>query len=304
MKTVDPNGDGQLEYKEILPMLKAPRTQAAATKAAAAPATISLDKEKDAGDGIDYNAMPTDQAANAIWDKMRSYMKDKGGQRATDLFKEMDKDRGGKIDADEFIAVLERMGIRNVSKKLAKAVMKTVDPNGDGQLEYKEILPMLKAPRTHAAATKVTELAPPAPAAKATSPAKSSPPAAATKAADPALPPPAAAVEVSEGVSGNGMDYNAMPTDQAANAIWDKMRSYMKDKGGQRATDLFKEMDKDRSGKIDADEFIAALERMGIRNVSKKVAKAVMKTVDPNGDGQLEYKEILPMLKAPRGRGI
>ena len=61
-------------------------------------------------------------------------------------------------------------------------------------------------------------------------------------------------------------------------------------------------MDIDRSGQIDANEFMAALDRMGITGVKKKVAKAVIKTVDPNGDGQLEYKEILAMLKAPRGR--
>ena len=55
-----------------------------------------------------------------------------------------------------------------------------------------------------------------------------------------------------------------MPAEEAAAVIWDRMRSYMKEKGGKRATDLFKEIDKDRSGKIDADEFKAALEKMGI----------------------------------------
>jgi Ca2+-binding EF-hand superfamily protein len=227
-------------------------------------------KEKDIGDGIDYNVMTTNEAADAIWEKMRAYMKEKGGQRATDLFKEMDKDRSGKIDVTEFIAALERMGIMGVKKKVAKAVIKTVDPNGDGQLEYKEILPMLKVPRKQAVSTPVEAAA-------------SAPP-------------------MKEKDIGDGIDYNVMTTNEAADAIWEKMRTYMKEKGGQRATDLFKEMDKDRSGKIDVTEFIAALERMGIMGVKKKVAKAVIKTVDPNGDGQLEYKEILPMLKAPRGR--
>ncbi len=35
----------------------------------------------------DINSMPVDQAADIIWERMRSYMKEKGGQRATDLFK-------------------------------------------------------------------------------------------------------------------------------------------------------------------------------------------------------------------------
>ena len=146
IKTVDPNGDGELEYKEILPMLKTPRKQAVPSPSKA-PTPAPPMKEKDIGDGIDYNAMTTNEAADAIWEKMRAYMKEKGGQRATDLFKEMDKDRSGKIDVTEFIAALDRMGITGVKKKVAKAVIKTVDPNGDGQLEYKEILPMLKAPR-------------------------------------------------------------------------------------------------------------------------------------------------------------
>ena len=49
----------------------------------------------------DINALPTEEAADYIWEQMRSYMKAKGGKRATELFKEMDKDRSGKIDADE-----------------------------------------------------------------------------------------------------------------------------------------------------------------------------------------------------------
>lgn len=62
-----------------------------------------------------------------------------------------------------------------------------------------------------------------------------------------------------------------------------------------------KEIDKDRSGKIDKKEMKAALEKMGIKGVSMKVVKAVIKSVDPNGGGELAYKDLLPMLKEPRG---
>jgi Ca2+-binding EF-hand superfamily protein len=371
IKTVDPNGDGQLEYKEILPMLKAPRKKKEEPSAMssfgldffgqgtpAAPAEV----EEEVENGIDYNALPTEEAADLIWERMRAYMKEKGGQRATELFKEMDKDRSGKIDVDEFIAALERMDIKGVNKKVAKAVIKTVDPNGDGQLEYKEILPMLKALRkkkedassrnsfgsdifgqgldgaTDAFGGIYTAISSSAGEASEQSgvnfaaaglksamqmseglpevPQFSMPEALSSF---PELPdlgfsgtvPPMPSFDDMPGMpsipdfmsteqSNVNVDLEQMTTEEAADLIWDRMRTYMKEKGGQRATDLFKEMDKDRSGKIDTVEFIAALERMEIRGVKKKLAKAIIKTVDPNGDGQLEYKEILPMLKEPR----
>jgi len=362
IKTIDPNGDGQLEYKEILPMLKAPRRKPKEAEVAQGSSAPAAAVEEEVEIGIDYNALPTEEAADLIWERMRAYMKEKGGQRATELFKEMDKDRSGKIDVDEFIAALERMDIKGVNKKVAKAVIKTVDPNGDGQLEYKEILPMLKAPRkkkedassrnsfgsdifgqgldgaTDAFGGIYTAISSSAGEASEQSgvnfaaaglksamqmseglpevPQFSMPEALSSF---PELPdlgfsgtvPPMPSFDDMPGMpsipdfmsteqSNVNVDLEQMTTEEAADLIWDRMRTYMKEKGGQRATDLFKEMDKDRSGKIDTVEFIAALERMEIRGVKKKLAKAIIKTVDPNGDGQLEYKEILPMLKEPR----
>jgi len=362
IKTIDPNGDGQLEYKEILPMLKAPRRKPKEAEVAQGSSAPAAAVEEEVEIGIDYNALPTEEAADLIWERMRAYMKEKGGQRATELFKEMDKDRSGKIDVDEFIAALERMDIKGVNKKVAKAVIKTVDPNGDGQLEYKEILPMLKALRkkkedassrnsfgsdifgqgldgaTDAFGGIYTAISSSAGEASEQSgvnfaaaglksamqmseglpevPQFSMPEALSSF---PELPdlgfsgtvPPMPSFDDMPGMpsipdfmsteqSNVNVDLEQMTTEEAADLIWDRMRTYMKEKGGQRATDLFKEMDKDRSGKIDTVEFIAALERMEIRGVKKKLAKAIIKTVDPNGDGQLEYKEILPMLKEPR----
>ena len=33
--------------------------------------------------------LPPEEGAEIVWDRMRSYMKEKGGKRATDLFKEV-----------------------------------------------------------------------------------------------------------------------------------------------------------------------------------------------------------------------
>lgn len=264
-------------------------------------------------------------------------MKDKGGLRAIELFKEIDKDRSGKIDVNEFITALERMGIKKVNKKMAKAVIKTVDPNGDGQLEYKEILPMLKQGRkkieSNLGGTSLDSLGEgvaegfggatnaiggvfAAISSSAGDASRGSIDFATMGLAEiprlyvPSIGLPSMAsisapfdfivAGVNDIVLNPTVDINSLPAEEAADLIWEKMRAYKKDKGCQRATELFKEIDKDRSGKIDVDEFIAALERMGIQGVTKKVAKAVIKTVDPNGDGQLEYKEILPMLKEPK----
>jgi len=256
------------------------------------------------------------------------------------------------------------MGIKRVNKKTAKAVIKTVDPNGDGQLEYKEILPMLKQPRKtkeKAASTSsfglglvgdvFSAISSSAEAASSRTsvefasmglsgihlpeglpqmPEWSMPEAlpALPDLGLPALPDFSFSAEIIPALPDLGfsaampsmpsfmpsmpgfmstkssdcadVDLGSLTTEEAADLIWEQMRLYMKEKGGQRATELFKEIDKDRSGKVDADEFMAALERMEIKGVTKKLAKAVIKTVDPNGDGQLEYKEILPMLKEPR----
>jgi len=286
--------------------------------------------------------MPTEEAAEVIWDRMRAYMKEKGGKRATDLFKEIDKDRSGKIDADEFKAALVKMGIEVPKKKVIKAIMKTADPNGDGELEYKELLAVLKQPVGAAKVAADREKAKPVPQARSASPVKKKPPVVseAPKASGggmfgvsmPELPSMGLALpdmpdlgitmpdmpdlnlpDVGldamaaglQGIAGQGVVVDRafmdeMPTEEAAEVIWDRMRAYMKEKGGKRATDLFKEIDKDRSGKIDADEFKACLERMEIPVPKKKVIKAIMKTADPNGDGELEYKELLAVLKAPK----
>ena len=48
------------------------------------PTEEAAEEEKPADD---INSMPTEQAADIIWERMRVYMKEKGGKRATDLFK-------------------------------------------------------------------------------------------------------------------------------------------------------------------------------------------------------------------------
>jgi hypothetical protein len=73
--------------------------------------------------------------------------------------------------------------------------------------------------------------------------------------------------------------------------VWERLRE-----GHHRPLELFRSIDKDRSGKIDAAEFGAALMSLGIGEASTAVVKAIIKSADPNGDGKLDYKELLVKL--------
>jgi len=295
----------RVDHRTLLANKEVAESKPSASSAKPAPATAQptqkLHSKPDTSkgnDNVNLNTMPTEEAADYIWEHLRAYMHDsKGGTRALDLFREIDKDKSGKIDVDEFIAALNHMGMPGVTTRVAKAVIKTIDPNGDGELEYQEIAPMLKEPRKrapskpeplHGASSKKTPEKPHVPVAvtsqKVQNAAQSSP--------------------LKSG-SSDGANLNAMPTEEAADYIWEHLRAYMHDsKGGTRALDLFREIDKDKSGKINAEELVVALEHIGVANVSMKVTKAVIHTIDPNGDGELEYKEIAPMLKEPRKKQV
>ena len=81
---------------------------------------------------------------------------------------------------------------------------------------------------------------------------------------------------------------------EAADATWERMKSYVK-KEHSRVIDVFKSFDRDGSGALDATEFGQALEKMGIE-ANGEVVQGVMKLADPNGDGNIEYGELMRAL--------
>jgi len=288
----------RVDHRTLLASKGVVGSKSTAFSAKSAPATVQpvqkpQSKSESTDANVNLNAMPTEEAAAYIWEHLRAYMHDsKGGTRALDLFREIDKDKSGKIDVDEFVAALNHIGMPGVTTRVAKAAIKTIDPNGDGELEYKEIAPMLKEPRKRAPTKSDTLQG---------AISKKTPEKPATSVAAASQPAQKAQSSPLKSGSSDNVNLSAMPTNEAAEYIWEHLRAYMHDsKGGTRALDLFREIDKDKSGKINADELIVALEHIGVPNVSMKVAKAVIHTIDPNGDGELEYKEIAPMLKEPR----
>ena len=89
-------------------------------------------------------------AAWAVWDRMHEYMDQQGHMRAKELFAEMDKDRNGKIDEHELAQGLEKMSVVGCSPGLARRIIATADPKGDGQLYYPELVHVLKEAKTAA----------------------------------------------------------------------------------------------------------------------------------------------------------
>ena len=94
----------------------------------------------------------------------------------------------------------------------------------------------------------------------------------------------------------------SIPTEEAADLIWERMRAFLQEKGAGRTFELFQDMDPNGNGKIDLPTLMSALVQMGIEKVSNDVGSALMLTVNPAGGegGQIEYSELLALLHSPR----
>ncbi|KXZ50905.1 hypothetical protein GPECTOR_14g152 [Gonium pectorale] len=57
--------------------------------------------------------------------------------------------------------------------------------------------------------------------------------------------------------------------------------------------EIFLEMDKDKSGTINRDEFGEALKKKGVQGLTEKDVDAMLKEADVNGDGLIDYEEFL-----------
>ena len=285
----------------------------------------------------------TEEAAHLIWERMQAFAKHEGGLRPLELFREMDKDRSGKVDHIEFAKALQRLHVLGASKKAIKAVIKTADPNGDGKLEYKELLPKLKDVRARPAKPvfhydnhghhiddqqyrqrsrspsplRYGSKTPPQgspPNNRQTSTNDDAPHSGSThfrdtlprshrdaRSTSPTTPPRPLRQHLHEQdhrgeASAEHAALFAMPVNDAVAVVWHRIEEYAKRNGPLRTLELFREFDKDRNGKVSCAEFGSALKRMGL-DCPPSIVKVAIRTADSNGDGKLEYKDLLAKLK-------
>jgi len=191
-----------------------------------------------------------EEATQDILRRMRLYAKENGGMRATELFETFDKDKSGKIEIRELRAAMLLMGIEDATIQDAKDILAIIDCDGDGKLDYHELLKALKD-------------------------------------------------NIAKEQDEEAEDESEVETSKeaAAQDILRRMRLYAREHGGMRATELFETFDKDKNGTIEIREFRAAMILMGIENVTLQDAKDIMASIDCDGDGKLDYQELLKALK-------
>jgi Ca2+-binding EF-hand superfamily protein len=127
MSIIDKDGDGKLDYHELLKALK-----------------DNIAKEQEEEEEESEVETSKEAAAQDILRRMRLYAREHGGMRATELFETFDKDKNGTIEIREFRAAMILMGIENVTLQDAKDIMAIIDCDGDGKLDYNELLKALK----------------------------------------------------------------------------------------------------------------------------------------------------------------
>jgi len=85
---------------------------------------------------------------------------------------------------------------------------------------------------------------------------------------------------------------------QDSTSALDRLHDYIRERMAT-VLSLFRELDKDGSGSIDAKEFAKAMKRVGAP-VSPHEALGVLRQLDEDGDGKLQYRELVHRLKELR----
>jgi tetratricopeptide (TPR) repeat protein len=92
--------------------------------------------------------------------------------------------------------------------------------------------------------------------------------------------------------------YERLSVQDGGKLVWAKLKVAIKAQGRLRATEVFRYLDHDRSGKVDVEELALALEtQFNVKHVPKAVVAEAMRLMDPDGDGALDYAEVVKALK-------
>ena len=189
--------------------------------------------------------------------------------RVVDLFREWDADRSGSVSKKEFRKAMPHLGL-DVPKAEVDALFDQWDPDGSGSIEIGELNRILR---------KQAEL-------------------------PTHLRAGAVAVDTStknkrtlrKGASGQANVLRGLDIDEESDKSFVEQIKESLAAHETRVIDLFRQWDEDRSGSVSKREFRRALPILGCK-VPAKVADAVFDSLDPDGSGQIEYKELNKLLR-------
>ena len=191
--------------------------------------------------------------------------------RVIDLFREWDEDGDGdgQVSKKEFRKVLAMLGLQ-VAKADAEELFDQLDPDGSGNINYKEFNSLLRrggnvdVPEdSRKDSEKGTDLK----------------------------------FKIRDGSAlKRGTSIGTLSLDgDSETSVSEQLRAAL-EKNSTRVIDLFKEWDEDGDGQISKKEFRTSMKALGL-DLPRVEIDAVFDEMDPDGSGTLEYKEINKLLK-------
>jgi Ca2+-binding EF-hand superfamily protein len=124
---LDVNGSGTLDYAEFVAKISGWK------KDASEEAPVSL------------QGLSKVDATVLVFERMREYAKNHGSLGALQLFRQLDADHSGSIDAFEFKTAVGLFGIQDATDEIIEAVIASIDSNGDGSINYSEFSSLLSS---------------------------------------------------------------------------------------------------------------------------------------------------------------
>ena len=190
-----------------------------------------------------------------------------------DLFREWDKDGSGSVSKKEFRKAMPQLGL-DAPKAEIDLIFDSWDPDGSGVLELAELNKLLRKQAAIPAHMQVGSVAFEREAKNRIAARKGR-----------------SAEEMRRAGTGLNIDID----ENSELSLGDQLRLAL-ERNAMRVVDLFREWDDDASGRISKKEFRRALPAIGCK-VPRAVADLVFDAMDPDGSGEIDYRELRQNLR-------